>query len=123
MQHLSSQMCSNKKKISVGIVVYNGVEHIRSALDSIVRQTYKDIELVVVDGGSKDGTQNILKEYVQHISVLACEPDKGIYDGMNKICSLATGDWLIFLGCDDELLDVLGNISEQMSNPDCVYYG
>jgi glycosyltransferase involved in cell wall biosynthesis len=116
-------MRSNNPTISVGIVVYNGIEHIRSALDSVLKQTYKNIELVVVDGGSDDGIQNVFTEYAQHISVLICEPDKGIYDAMNKVCSLATGDWLIFLGCDDELLDALGNIAERMSDPTCVYYG
>lgn len=114
---------NNPTKISVGVVVYNGIEHIRSVLDSIVGQSYRNIELIVVDGDSKDGTQNVLNEYAQHISVLVSEPDKGIYDAMNKICALATGDWLIFLGCDDELLDALGNIAEQMSDPACVYYG
>ena len=123
MHDLPGEIFSNHTKISVGIVVYNGIEHIRSALDSIVRQTYKNIELVVVDGGSEDGTQIVLNEYAQHISVLACEPDKGIYDAMNKVCSLATGDWLIFLGCDDVLLDALGSIAEQMSDPASVYYG
>jgi len=118
-----SEMYSHPIKLSVGIVVYNGIEHIRSALDSIVRQTYKNMELVVVDGGSEDGTQTILNEYAQHISVLVCEPDKGIYDAMNKVCSLATGDWLIFLGCDDVLLDALDKMVEQMSDPDAVYYG
>jgi glycosyltransferase involved in cell wall biosynthesis len=116
-------MYRNNPTISVGIVVYNGITHIRTVLDSILKQTYKNIELIVVDGGSDDGTQNVLTEYAQHISILACEPDKGIYDAMNKVCSLATGDWLIFLGCDDELLDALGNIAEQMSDPACVYYG
>ena len=57
MHDSPSEMYSNPPKISVGIVVYNGIEHIRSALDSIVRQSYKNIELVVVDGGSEDGTQ------------------------------------------------------------------
>jgi len=116
-------MYPDPKTISVGMVVYNGIDHIRSALDSIVKQTYKNVELVVVDGGSEDGTKNVLNEYAQHISVLACEPDKGIYDAMNKVCSLATGDWLIFLGCDDALLDTLGNVAEKMSDPDSVYYG
>ena len=118
-----SELRSATPHISVGIVVYNGIEHIRSALDSIVRQSYKNIELIVVDGDSKDGTKNVLSEYAEHISVLVSEPDKGIYDAMNKVCSLATGDWLIFLGCDDVLLDVLGNVAEHMSDPDSVYYG
>jgi glycosyltransferase involved in cell wall biosynthesis len=114
---------NNPTKISVGLVVYNGIEHIRSALDSIVKQTYKNIELLVIDGGSEDGTQDVLNEYAQHISVLVIEPDKGIYDAMNKVCSLATGNWIIFIGCDDVLLDALGNIVEKMSDPDYVYYG
>ncbi|HET9907331.1 MAG TPA: glycosyltransferase family 2 protein [Anaerolineales bacterium] len=110
-------------KISVGIVVYNGVGHIRHALDSIIRQTYKNIELVIVDGGSDDGTQAILNEYAQFITVLICEPDKGIYDAMNKVCSIATGDWLIFLGCDDVLLDSLGKMASLLNRADTVYYG
>jgi glycosyltransferase involved in cell wall biosynthesis len=110
-------------KISIGLVVYNGAEHIRGALDSIVSQSYRNIELVIVDGDSTDGTKNILNEYAEHISVMVSELDKGIYDAMNKVCSLATGDWLIFLGCDDVLLDTLGNISQLMTDPDSVYYG
>jgi glycosyltransferase involved in cell wall biosynthesis len=123
MHDLPGEMFSNHTKISVGIVVYNGIEHIRSALDSIVGQTYKDIELVVVDGGSEDGTQIVLNEYAQHISVLVCEPDKGIYDAMNKVCALATGDWLIFLGCDDVLLDAFKRVAVLLSRSDTVYYG
>lgn len=123
MHDLPSGTKSSTPKISIGMVVYNGIEHVRNALDSIVRQPYRNIELIVVDGNSKDGTQNVLSEYAEHISVLVSEPDKGIYDAMNKVCALATGDWLIFLGCDDVLLDTLGNISKQMSDPDAVYYG
>jgi len=110
-------------KISIGLVVYNGAEHIRGALDSIVRQSYQNIELIVVDGGSTDDTRNILGEYAEHISVLVSEPDKGIYDAMNKVNSLATGDWLIFLGCDDVLFDVLGKVVKLMTLPDSLYYG
>lgn len=123
MHNLLSEVHSSSPKISVGIVVYNGIEHIRSALDSIAKQTYENIELVVVDGASDDGTQHVLNEYAKRISTLVCEPDKGIYDAMNKVCSLATGDWLIFLGCDDVLLDTLSNVAEKMSDPDSVYYG
>ncbi len=120
---LSSEMKSSSPKISIGLVVYNGAEHIKCALDSIVSQAYRNIELIIVDGGSTDSTLSILSEYSNYISVLVSEPDKGIYDAMNKVCSLATGDWLIFLGCDDELLDVLGKIAGLMIDPDSVYYG
>lgn len=116
-------MKNNLPKISVGIVVYNGIEHVRGALDSIVEQPYRSIELIVVDGVSNDGTQYVLSEYAKYITVLISEPDEGIYDAMNKVCTLATGDWLIFLGCDDVLLDALGNITKQMIDPDSVYYG
>lgn len=126
MHDLSSEMKRSSPKISIGLVVYNGAGHIRDVLDSIVKQPYRNIELIVVDGGSTDGTQNVLRKYAEHISVMVSEPDKGIYDAMNKVCSLATGDWLIFLGCDDvlfDMLDMLGNMAALMTNPDAVYYG
>ena len=109
--------------ISIGIVVYNGVEYIRRAIESVEGQLYKNIELIVVDGGSTDGTLSVLSEYSKYISVMVSEPDKGIYDAMNKVCSIATGDWLIFLGCDDVLLDSLENVTKLMTESDSVYYG
>lgn len=123
MHDLSSEVSNSHPKISIGVVVYNGIAHIRNALDSIVGQPYKNIELVVVDGGSSDGTQDVLKEYAEHISVLVSEPDKGIYDAMNKACSLASGDWLLFLGCDDVLLDGFSEAAEYLVRTDAVYYG
>lgn len=113
----------NEPNISVGIVVYNGVDHIRTALESVVNQTYGNVELIVVDGGSTDGTLKILDEYSEKISKLVSETDAGVYDAMNKVCSLATGDWLIFLGCDDVLLGALAKIAEKLVQPDSVYYG
>lgn len=110
-------------RISVGIVVLDCVEQIRTALDSVVNQPYKNIELIVVDGGSSDGTLSVLDEYSKHISITVSEKDKGIYDAMNKVCALATGDWLIFLGCDDVLLDVIGDIAEVLNQSGAVYYG
>ena len=123
MGDLQSENLGVSPKISIGIVVYNGIEYIGRALESVARQPYKNIELIVVDGDSTDGTQKILNENAEHIAVLISEPDKGIYDAMNKVCLLATGDWLLFLGCDDVLLDNLGKIAVQLSRPDTVYYG
>lgn len=109
--------------ISVGIVVYNGAEHIRKSLESVINQPYKNIELIVVDGSSSDGTRDILNEYSQHISRLVSEPDRGIYDAMNKVCLLASGDWLIFLGCDDQLKFTFSDMAESLIRPEAVYYG
>lgn len=120
---MPSEVNKSSPRISIGLVVFNGIEHIRVALDNIVRQSYRNIELIVVDGGSTDGTKNVLDEYAEHIAVLISEPDKGIYDAMNKVCSLATGDWLIFLGCDDVLLDTVCNMAVQLNDPVAVYYG
>lgn len=116
-------MKNSLAKISIGLVIYNGVEHLQVALESIVKQSYKNIELIVVDGGSTDGTEKVLHEHANHISVLVSEPDKGVYDAMNKVCSLATGDWLIFLGCDDVLLDNICGIAASLRQPGVVYYG
>lgn len=123
MPDLLNDVEKNTPRISIGMVVYNGAAHIRNALDSIASQTYRNIELIVVDGGSTDGTLEILREYADNISILVSEPDRGIYDAMNKVCSLAKGDWLVFLGCDDFLLDSLGDMVGAMSLPDAVYYG
>lgn len=116
-------MTSTAPKISIGIVIYNGDKHIGHALKSIIGQPYKNIELIVVDGGSTDDTLGVLEEYSKYISVMISEPDDGIYDAMNKVCSLATGDWLIFLGCDDVLLDTFCNIPAHLCKREAVYYG
>jgi glycosyltransferase involved in cell wall biosynthesis len=123
--HNSSERINIKRspKISIGIVVYNGVAHIKKALDSVVTLSYKNIELIVVDGGSTDGTLSVLDEYSKYISIFVSEKDSGIYEAMNKVCALATGDWLVFIGCDDVLLNVLDDISEELIQPEVVYYG
>ncbi|MEQ1667695.1 MAG: glycosyltransferase family 2 protein [Sulfuriferula sp.] len=123
MNKLLGEIGGDFPKVSIGIVVFNGIAHIRNCLDSVTHQSYKNIELIVVDGDSKDGTQDVLKEYAEQIAVLVSEPDKGIYDAMNKVCSLATGDWLIFLGCDDVLLDTLSDIVKVMHDSNTIYYG
>lgn len=88
-------------KISVGTVCYNAANCIENLIRSVKKQTYSNIEFVVVDGVSNDGTLDILNKYKQDIDILVSEPDKGIYDAMNKLLKLATGDFLIFMGADD----------------------
>jgi glycosyltransferase involved in cell wall biosynthesis len=110
-------------QLSVCIVVLNGNKHIGQALESVVNQKYPSLELIVIDGGSTDGTLETIRKYSQHIRHLVSEPDRGIYDAMNKACAKAQGDWLIFLGCDDVMLDSLGPIADSVQQRDVIYYG
>jgi glycosyltransferase involved in cell wall biosynthesis len=109
-------------KISVITVCYNAVDKIEETLKSVIGQSYGNIEYIVIDGGSTDGTIAILQKYSSHFQWIS-EPDKGIYDGMNKGAARATGDWLYFLGAGDVLLDVLGKMAGSMVKTNCIYYG
>jgi glycosyltransferase involved in cell wall biosynthesis len=109
--------------ITVGIVVFNGYPVISAAIASVFAQTYEKVELVVVDGGSSDGTLAVLNSNAHRIANFVSEPDKGIYDAMNKCCAMARGDWLIFLGSDDVLLNCLHTVAARLTQQDSVYYG
>lgn len=110
-------------RISVCIVVFNGLPHIGDALASVANQSYSDLELIVIDGGSTDGTLAVLNEYAGKITKIVSEQDRGIYDAMNKACTMAQGDWLIFLGCDDTLSGSLDTIATRLTDESAVYYG
>lgn len=88
-------------KISIITSVWNNKETIKDAIDSVLAQTYENIEYIVVDGASSDGTVDIVKSYGDRISTFISEKDKGIYDGLNKGVRLATGDVIAFLHSDD----------------------
>ena len=88
-------------KISIITVCYNSEETILSTLNSVISQTYKDIEHIIIDGGSIDRTLDILKNYKSNNKILISEPDKGIYDAMNKGISLASGEIISILNSDD----------------------
>ncbi|RFM26667.1 glycosyltransferase [Deminuibacter soli] len=87
--------------ISVITIVYNDVKNIKATLDSVLNQTYKNIEYIVIDGGSKDGTADVIKSISNQLGYWVSEPDKGIYDAMNKGIAKATGNWIIFMNCGD----------------------
>lgn len=91
----------NLPKVSVITVVYNDAGHIEKTLRSVLAQTYPNIEYIVVDGGSTDGTVNIIKRYESRISHWLSEPDEGIYDAMNRGLFIASGTWLIFMNSGD----------------------
>ncbi len=88
-------------KVSIITVVYNGAEHIRDCIDSVVNQTYPDIEYLIIDGKSTDGTVEIVQSYGSKVAHFVSEPDKGLYDAMNKGIRLATGDVVGLLNADD----------------------
>jgi len=90
-------------KITVAIVVFNRAKTLGDTLASIAAQDYKNIEVIVIDGGSTDGTIEIIKKYDSLITYTVSEKDNGIYDAMNKALDKATGDWILFMGSDDKL--------------------
>lgn len=88
-------------KVSIITVVYNGVRTIEKTIQSVIHQTYKDIEYIVIDGASTDGTQQIVEKYMNHISYYSSEKDEGLYHAMNKGIRKATGDIIGILNSDD----------------------
>jgi glycosyltransferase involved in cell wall biosynthesis len=90
--------------ISIITVVFNNASHIQKTLDSIYKQHYTNYELIVIDGGSTDGTLEIIKKNKNHINFWISEKDKGIYDAFNKGIKYAKGDYVGFVNSDDILL-------------------
>jgi len=88
-------------KISVITVVYNDVDHIRETMESFFSQTWEEKEYIIIDGGSTDGTVNIIREYSENLSYWCSEKDNGIYDAMNKGIQHVTGDWINILNSGD----------------------
>ncbi|WDF55110.1 glycosyltransferase family 2 protein [Mucilaginibacter sp. KACC 22063] len=111
-------------KLSVITIVYNNVRDIERTVKSIVGQTYTNIEYIVIDGASTDGTLEILKKYIDHIAILKSEPDRGIYDAMNKGLALASGDYVLFMNSGDEIYapTTVTNIFASANDAD-IYYG
>jgi putative colanic acid biosynthesis glycosyltransferase len=90
--------------ISIIIVCKNAGSRLANALESVQAQREAAVELIVVDGGSTDGTTELIAAKRAHITTLISEPDRGIYDAMNKGIAAAKGDWVLFLGADDRLV-------------------
>ena len=92
-------------KVTIITAVYNGAEHIQSCIESVLNQNHPNIEYIVIDGASKDNTLEIIKSYGSKISQIISEPDKGMYDAMNKGLQIATGDIVGILNADDFYID------------------
>lgn len=94
-----------KTKISIITVVYNGKDTIEQTINSVINQTYANIEYIIIDGVSTDGTLDILRKYADNIDVFICEPDNGLYDAMNKGIMHASGDIIGIINSDDFYTD------------------
>lgn len=116
----------NKLKISVVTVTWNSVQTLQGCLNSVANQSCKNLEHVVVDGVSTDGTLDIINKNINRIDVFVSEPDNGIYDALNKGFKLATGDIVGILHSDDFYYDnsVLDRVSDEFKNSSVDYvYG
>lgn len=91
----------NNPIVTIITVSYNAVLTIENTILSVVNQTYSNIEYIIIDGGSTDGTIDIIKKYEDRISYWISESDRGIYDAMNKGIKMAHGDWVNFMNCGD----------------------
>jgi glycosyltransferase involved in cell wall biosynthesis len=106
-------------KISIITVVLDNKSEVEYCINCVLNQSYKNVEYIIVDGGSTDGTVDIIRKYEKSISMWISEPDRGIYDAMNKGIEIASGDVIGFLNADDVYYnsDVLKNIASVMNNP------
>lgn len=92
-------------KISIITVVFNGIDTLKNCIDSVLGQKYDDIEYIIIDGASTDGTVELIKSYGEKISKFVSEPDGGLYFAMNKGITLATGELIGILNADDFYAD------------------
>lgn len=92
-------------KYSVITVTYQAENVLEETIQSVIAQTYKNVEYIIVDGGSKDRTLAIIEKYRKHIHTVVSEPDNGLYDAMNKGICFATGDYVCFLNAGDTFHD------------------
>ena len=98
-------MVINSVKVSIITVVLNNVQHIEDCINSVLNQNYRNIEYTIIDGGSTDGTINLIKKYEKKIFQWISEPDHGIYDAMNKGIMKSSGDIIGILNSDDMYAD------------------
>ena len=118
--HLFFMSC----KISVITVVYNAEATLEKTILSVINQDFDNFEYIIIDGGSTDCTVDIINKYQDKVSYWISEPDKGIYDAMNKGSSLSNGKWILFLNSGDLLLEnVLKQVTKVLNDNFSIIYG
>lgn len=107
-----------KPLISIITVAYNEINTIEETIQSVINQTYEHVEYIIIDGGSTDGTVEILQKYQNSIDYWVSEKDRGLYDAMNKGIRLATGEWINFMNAGDYFLDqtILGTVANDLDS-------
>jgi len=124
MQQGGSRTDNNRQPlVSVVCVTYNAAQTLPQLLKSVAAHKSDNVELVIVDGNSTDSTPDIIKQNEALIDFWISEPDKGIYDAMNKAAGYTKGKWIVFLGADDILMDDFGKMLTVLKDDDTIYYG
>jgi glycosyltransferase involved in cell wall biosynthesis len=108
-------------KVSVITVVYNGAETLQEAIESVLSQDHPNIEYIIMDGGSSDGTLEIIQSFQNKLAYVESSPDKGMYHAMNKALRHCTGDWIAILNADDTYANpsVLSRIQSCFDTSQC----
>ena len=122
---MSDIMGRDNKEILISIIIatFNAQQHLHECLQSIIEQDEKNIEVVIIDGGSNDKTVEIIKNHPVHNIQWRSEPDNGIYDAMNKGIKMAKGRWFYFMGADDRLLPQFSELASKLKDEHTIYYG
>ena len=112
-------------KLSIITITYNAEQYLERTIQSIMNQSDQNFEYLIIDGKSKDGTLQITEKYKNRVNQLICEPDKGLYDAMNKGLKNASGDFVWFMNAGDEINDsqAVEKIYKAINNKIDVLYG
>lgn len=109
-------------KFSIITINYNNCKGLRKTVDSVISQTFEDYEWIVIDGGSTDGSKELIEHYSSHFTYWVSEPDNGIYEAMNKGLDMVNGDYCIFMNSGDAFKDVevLSYVARLHKRPDVI---
>ncbi|MGV3547381.1 MAG: glycosyltransferase, partial [Pedobacter sp.] len=112
-------------KITIITVNFNNLKGLKKTAESVLSQTYKDFEFIIVDGGSRDGSKEYIEEISDNVTLWVSEPDSGIYNAMNKGIKMAKGDYICFLNSGDIFFDetTLNSVANQVDGEIGIYYG
>lgn len=114
---------SSLPKVSIILVTFNVANVLQRCLDSIYSQTYPFLEIIIIDGASNDGTVDMLISNAPQIAFWKSEPDAGIYNAMNKALNYVTGEWVYFVGADDEVFADFSDLLYCLKDDHTIYYG